>query len=117
MQGCKQEVDMTDKLKEEINALQQEVARGHVYEWELHRLNLLLLVIEHYLSEDNSKEAHLWAQSIFQWIDSEFYEEMKSNTGDINAWFNKQMEGAVSTEQALKITRKLYPEIEKLRTA
>ncbi|EPL8343363.1 TPA: hypothetical protein ACKRIR_002260 [Proteus mirabilis] len=59
----------------------------------------------------------MWAQSIFQWIDSEFYEEMKSNTGDINAWFNKQMEGAVSTERALKITRELYPEIEKLRTA
>lgn len=33
VQGCKQEIDMTDKLKEEINALQQEVARGHVYEW------------------------------------------------------------------------------------
>lgn len=108
---------MSDKLKEEINALQQEVAQGQVYEWELHRLNLLLLVAEHYLSEDNPKEAHLWVQSIFQWIDSEFHEEMKNNAGDINAWFNKQMEGAVSTEKALKVTRELYPEIEKLRTA
>ncbi|MEY0031034.1 hypothetical protein AB7W76_20775 [Providencia rettgeri] len=107
---------MTDEIKAEINSLQQEVARGHVYSWELHRLNLLLLVVEHYLSENNPKEAHLWAQSIFQWIDSEFHDEMKKNTSDINAWFNKQMEGAVSTEQALKITRELYPEIEKLRT-
>ncbi|MDM3563008.1 hypothetical protein O9361_05185 [Proteus vulgaris] len=108
---------MTDEIKAEINALQQEVARGHVYSWELHRLNLLLLVVEHYLSENNPKEAYLWAQSIFQWIDSGFHDEMKKNTGDINAWFNKQMEGSVSTEQALKITRELYPEIEKLRTA
>ncbi|MDY3694761.1 MAG: hypothetical protein SO066_08860 [Proteus mirabilis] len=63
---------MTDKLKEEINALQQEVARGHVYEWELHRLNLLLLVAEHYLLENNPKEAHLWVQSIFQGLIQNF---------------------------------------------
>ncbi|MDY3694762.1 MAG: hypothetical protein SO066_08865 [Proteus mirabilis] len=42
---------------------------------------------------------------------------MKNNAGDINVWFNKQMEDAVGTEKALKVTRELYPEIEKLRTA
>lgn len=108
---------MIDKLKAEINSIQKEAALGHVFSWEVHRLNLLLLVVEHYLSEDNLEQAHTWIQSIFQWIEPEFHNEMKKNTGDINAWFNTQMDGVVSTEQALRITRELYPEIEKLRTA
>lgn len=106
---------MNNKLTEEIEILQRNAGMELKLSWDIHRWSMVLMIADHYLSIGNVKEARSWIQSIYQWIEPEFLDDMKSHSTDLNSWFNKQMENSVSAEWTVEFIRKLCPEIEKLR--
>ncbi|WP_202981451.1 MULTISPECIES: hypothetical protein [Providencia] len=106
---------MNNKLTEEIEILQRNAGTELKLSWDIHRWSMVLMIADHYLSIGNVKEARSWIQSIYQWVEPEMCNDMKAHSGDLNSWFNQQMEKSVSHEEALKFIRQLCPEIEKLR--
>ncbi|WP_265494975.1 hypothetical protein [Providencia heimbachae] len=105
---------MNNKLKEEINSLQRNASMELKLAWDIHRWSMVLMIADHYLSIGNVKEARSWIQSIFQWIEPEFHDDMKAHSNDLNSWFNQQMDNVVDSKKALEIVRINHPEIKRL---
>ncbi|HAT5573577.1 TPA: hypothetical protein JAD16_001586 [Proteus mirabilis] len=112
---------MTDKLKEEIEKLQNNAASELVMSWYLARLANTILIACYSLDKDNVSLAKEWLFGAMEmWPEVDIFEDLKGSNGnadDLQAWFDKGMEGEKNQSQYLKIIREQYPEIEKLRTA
>ena len=121
MQVCKQEIDMTDKLKEEINALQGRAAMANIDECIMVRLSLTIQAASYLIDKGKPEEAKDWLFGALEWgTDTNIFDDLKDSDGnseDIQVWFDKRMEGEISLDEAFKLIRSRYPEIEKLRTA
>lgn len=121
MQGCKQEIDMTDKLKEEINALQGRAAMANIDVCIMVRLSLTIQIASFLIEKGKSIEAKDWLLGALEWgTDANIFDDLDDSDGnseDIQSWFDKRMEGEISLDEAFKLIRSRYPEIEKLRTA
>lgn len=121
VQGCKQEINMTSKLKEEINAIQGRAAMANIDVCIMVRLSLTIQIASFLIEKGKTIEAKGWLLGALEWgTDVNIFDDLDDSDGnseDIQAWFDKRMEGEISLDEAFKLIRSRYPEIEKLRTA
>ncbi|MEQ4713923.1 hypothetical protein ABN057_16580 [Providencia alcalifaciens] len=112
---------MTSKLKTEIKGIMDRAAMGNATVCILNRFTNTVQIAAFLISKGKVKEATDWLYGALEW-DSEvdIFGDLKGSDGnseDIQAWFDKQMEGEISFAEAIELIRKHYPELEKLRTA
>lgn len=112
---------MTDKLKEEINALQGRAAMANIDVCIMVRLSLTIQIASFLIEKGKSIEAKDWLLGALEWgTDANIFDDLDDSDGNsenIQSWFDKRMEGEISLDEAFKLIRSRYPEIEKLRTA
>lgn len=110
---------MNNKLREEIEKIQNNAAGELVNSWYLARLANTILIACYSLERGNIKLAEEWLFGAMEmWTEVDIFEDLKGSNGsaeDLQAWFDKGMEGEKSQSQFLQIIHEQYPEIEKLR--
>ncbi|HHR6455420.1 TPA: hypothetical protein ACS772_000857 [Providencia alcalifaciens] len=112
---------MTDKLKEEINALQGRAAMVSLDSYIITKLLSYMQISAYLISKGEINEARGWlCMATDNDPDFNIFDDLKNSDGnpeDINAWINKQLEGEIGDDESLELIRKQFPELEKLRTA
>ncbi|MGG4662973.1 hypothetical protein [Providencia vermicola] len=110
---------MNNKLKEEIRKIQNSAANEIVISWYLNRLAITISIACYAIDKDNIAEAKEWLFNAHgMWGYANIFEDLKNSNGsaeDLQAWFDKGMEGAKDHKQALAIIKNEYPEIEKIK--
>ncbi|CAB5650606.1 hypothetical protein AB6H26_11140 [Providencia hangzhouensis] len=109
---------MNNKLQEEIEKVQDRAAGELVSSWYLARLANTILIACYSLDKGNIRLAKEWLFGAMEmWPDVDIYEDLKDSNGnaeDLQAWFDKGMEGELNHSQALNIIRKEYPELQRV---
>lgn len=109
---------MNNKLQEEIEEIQDRAAGELVNSWYLARLANTILIACYSLDKGNIRLAKEWLFGAMEmWPDVDIYEDLKDSNGsdeDLQAWFDKGMEGELSHSQALSVIRKEYPELQRI---
>ncbi|MCX2588173.1 MULTISPECIES: hypothetical protein [Proteus] len=112
---------MTNKLKEEINAIQGRAAMANIDACIMVRLSLTIQIASFLIEKGKTIEAKDWLLGALEWgADVNIFDDLDDSDGsseDIQAWFDKRMEGEISFAEAIELIRKHYTELEKLRTA
>ncbi|MEQ5238514.1 hypothetical protein [Proteus terrae] len=112
---------MTDKLKEEINALQGRAAMVSLDSYIITKLLCYMQISAYLISKGKIDEARSWlCMATDNDPDFNIFDDLKNSDGnpkDINDWINKQMEGEIGGDESIELIRRHYPELEKLRTA
>ncbi|NIA73991.1 hypothetical protein HBA43_15540 [Providencia rettgeri] len=108
---------MNNKLQEEIEKIQNRAAGELVNSWYLARLANTILIACYSLDKGNIRLAKEWLSGAMEmWPDVDIFEDLKDSNGsaeDLQAWFDKGMEGELNHSQALKIIHKEYPELQR----
>lgn len=108
---------MNNKLKEEIEKIQNRAAGELVLSWYLARLANTILIACYSLDKGNDRLAKEWLFGAMEmWTEVDIFEDLNDSNGsaeDLQAWFDKGMEGELNHGQALKIIYKEYPELQR----
>lgn len=109
---------MNNKIQEEIEKIQNRAAGELVNSWYLARLANTILIACYSLDKGNIRLAKEWLFGAMEmWSDVDIFEDLKDSNGnaeDLQAWFDKGMEGELNHSQALNIICKEYPELQRV---
>ncbi|CAG9418315.1 TPA: hypothetical protein ACS727_003664 [Providencia alcalifaciens] len=112
---------MTNKLKKEISSIMDRAAMVSLDSYIINKLLSYMQISAYLISKGRIDEATNWlCMATDNDPDFNIFDDLKDSEGspkDINDWINKQLEGEIGNDEYLKLIRKHYPELEKLRTA
>ncbi|WP_311746756.1 hypothetical protein [Proteus penneri] len=112
---------MTDKLKEEINAIQGRAAAVKIDSQIMNRFSTYIQVSAFLISKGEIDRAESWLHiALDSGMEPSIFDDLKDSDGnkkDIDSWVSKQLNGEICFEKSVDLIRNKFPEIEKLRTA